>query len=110
MINIEKGKFIDLASLAHALESNVSIHEASPFPIKFIKYDSGDVYSKIAIIFLLKNRVHIWPKLDKVNIFDTNTDLAASLLYDFICNIFSTRWDDFVCDSPTPDMKKSEKD
>jgi hypothetical protein len=45
-----------------------------------------------------------------INIFGINTDLAASLLYDFICDIFSTRWDDFVCDSPTPDTKKSEKD
>jgi hypothetical protein len=110
VINIEEGRFIDLASLAHALESDVSIREASPFPIKFIKYDSGDVHSKIAIVFSLKNRIHIWPKSGKVNIFGTNTDLAASLLYDFICDIFSTRWDDFVCDSSTPDTKKSEKD
>jgi hypothetical protein len=110
VINIKEGRFINLASLAHALESDVSIREASPFPIKFIKYDSGDVHSKIAIVFSLKNRIHIWPKSGKVNIFGTNTDLAASLLYDFICDIFSTRWDDFVCDSSTPDTKKSEKD
>jgi hypothetical protein len=101
VINIEEGRFIDLASLAHALESDVSIREASPFPIKFIKYDSGNVHSKIAIVF---------SKSGKVNIFGTNTDLATSLLYDFICDIFSTRWDDFVCDSPTLDTKKSEKD
>jgi hypothetical protein len=110
VINIKEGRFIDFASLAHALESDVSIREASPFLIKFIKYDSDDVHSKIAIVFSLKNRVHIWPKSGKVNIFGTNTDLAASLLYDFICDIFSTRWNDFVCDSPTPDTKKSEKD
>jgi hypothetical protein len=110
VINIGEGRFIDLASLAYTLESDVSIREVSPFPIKFIKYDAGDVHSKIAIVFTSKNRVHIWPKSGKVNIFGTNTELAASLLYDFICNIFSTRWDDFVCDSPTPDTKKSEKD
>jgi hypothetical protein len=107
VINIGEGRFIDLASLAYALESDVSIRKASPFPIKFIKYDSGDVHSKIAIVFSSKNQIHIWPKSGKVNIFGTNTDLAASLLYDFICG---TRWDDFVCDSPTPDTKKSEKD
>jgi hypothetical protein len=110
VINIEEGRFINLASLAHALESDVSIYKASPFPIKFIKYDSGDVHSKIAIVFSSKNQVHIWPKSGKVNIFGTNTDLAASLLYDFICDIFSTRWDDFVYDSPILDTKKSEKD
>jgi hypothetical protein len=110
VINIKEGRFINLASLAHALEFDVSIREASPFPIKFIKYDSGDVHSKIAIVFSSKNRVYIWPKSGKVNIFGTNTDLAASLFYDFICDIFSTKWDDFVCDSPTPDTKKSEKD
>jgi hypothetical protein len=59
LINIKEGRFINLASLAHALESDVSIREASPFLIKFIKYDSGDVHSKIAIVFSSKNRVHI---------------------------------------------------
>jgi hypothetical protein len=53
-----------------------------------------------------KNRIYIWPKFGKVNIFGTNTELAAALLYDFICNIFSTRWNDFVHDSPTSDTKK----
>jgi hypothetical protein len=91
VINIEEDRFIDLAFLAHALESDVSICEVSPFPIKFIKYDSGNVYSKIAIVFSSKNWVHIWPKSGKMNIFGTNTDLVASLLYDFICDIFSTR-------------------
>jgi hypothetical protein len=110
VINIKEGRFIDLASLAYALESNVSIREASPFPIMFIKYNSSDVHSKIAIVFSSKNWVHIWPKSGKVNIFSTNTDLATSLLYNFICDIFSTRWDDFVCDSSILDTKKSEKD
>jgi hypothetical protein len=110
VINIREGRFIDLVSLAHALESDVSIHEISSFLIKFIKYDAGDIHSKIAIVFSSKNWIHIWPKSGKVNIFGTNTELAASLLYDFICNIFSTKWDDFVCDSPTPDTKKSEGD
>jgi hypothetical protein len=108
-INIREGRFIDFASLAHILESNVSIRKVSPFLIKFIKYNFGDVHSKIAIVFLLKNRVYIWPKLSKVNIFGTNTEFAASLLYNFICNIFSTKWDDFVCDFPIPNTKKSEK-
>jgi hypothetical protein len=91
VINIGGGKFINLASLAHALESDVSIREAFPFPIKFIKYDSSNVHSKIAIVFSSKNRIYIWLKSGKVNIFGTNTNLVASLLYDFICNIFSTR-------------------
>jgi hypothetical protein len=59
VINIKEGRFIDLASLAHTLESDVSIREAFPFLIKFIKYDSGDVHSKIAIVFSSKNQVYI---------------------------------------------------
>jgi hypothetical protein len=58
-INNRKRGFIDLASLAHTLEFNVSIHEVLPFPIKFIKYGFGDIHSKIAIVFSSKNRVHI---------------------------------------------------
>jgi hypothetical protein len=62
VINIGEGRFIDLASLAFTLESDVNICEVFPFTIKFIKYDAGDVHSKIAIIFSSKNWIHIWPK------------------------------------------------
>ena len=44
-------------------------------------------------------------KSGKVNILGTVTELSASLIYDFIYDIFSTRDNDFVCNAPEPDSK-----
>ena len=88
------------------MESNNSIREKSPFPIKYIKHDAGDVHSKIAIVFSSKIRVHIWPKSGKVNMFGFKVELSAIMVYDFIQNIFSTMWNEVVRDSPSPDVKK----
>lgn len=105
-VNIGDNKFIDLTSLARILESNDSVREKLPFPIKYIKHDAGDVHSKIAIVFTSKIRVHIWPKSGKVNMFGFKAELTAIMVYDFIQDIFRTLWDDLVLDSPVLDTKK----
>ena len=42
-------------------------------------------------------------KTGKVNILGTTTELSASLIYDFLQDIFTTRYFDFICDAPKPD-------
>ncbi|GBC17812.1 hypothetical protein RIR_jg22331.t1 [Rhizophagus irregularis DAOM 181602=DAOM 197198] len=108
VINIRGNKFINLSTLAYALESIDGIREILPFPIKYIKNDVGDIYSKIAIVFTSKIRVHIWPKSDKVNIFGTKTELDADMIYKFLQKLFSNPYDfgDFICDAPIPDCER----
>ncbi|CAB5364266.1 unnamed protein product [Rhizophagus irregularis] len=108
VINIGGDKFINLSTLAYALESIDGIREILPFPIKYIKNDAGDIHSKIAIIFTSKIRVHIWPKSGKVNIFGTKTELDADMVYKFLQKLFSNPYDfgDFICDAPIPDCER----
>jgi hypothetical protein len=100
LIMVDKSKMINLYSLATALESDGFIRDLAPFPIQYVKLDPSDVHYKIAILFSDNIRVHLWPKSGKVNIFGTKAELTASLIYDFICNIFTIRWDDFMRDMP----------
>lgn len=107
VINIESDKFINLSTLAYALESD-GIREILPFPIKYIKNDEGDIHSKIVIVFTSKIRVHIWPKSGKVNIFGTKAELDADMVYKFLLKLFSNPYDfgDFICDLPIPDCER----
>jgi hypothetical protein len=98
-INIGTQHFIRLCHFAHELETNDEIKNMLPFPIQYIKFDANDIHSKVAIVFTIKIRVHIWPS-GKVNIFGTKTALTASLIYEFIRDVFAARWGDFVCNSP----------
>ncbi|UZO09845.1 uncharacterized protein OCT59_030058 [Rhizophagus irregularis] len=108
VINIGGDKFINLSTLAYALESIDGIREILPFPIKYIKNVAGDIHSKIAIIFTSKIRVHIWPKSGKVNIFGTKTELDADMVYKFLQKLFSNPYNfgDFICDAPIPDCER----
>ena len=105
-INIGNNTFINLTALTHTLETDTNIREIAPFPIHFVKHDSGDVHSKIAIVFSSKIRIHIWPKSGKVNMFGFKAQLTATLFYEFIRDIFIAKWDEFVNDSPILDVKK----
>lgn len=100
MIMLDRSKMINLYNLATALESDDSIRNMAPFPIRYVKLDQSDIHYKIAILFSDNIRVHLWPKSGKVNIFGTKAELTASLIYDFICNIFTIRWEDFMCNTP----------
>jgi hypothetical protein len=42
-------------------------------------------------------------KTGKVNILGTTTELSASLIYNFLQDIFTMRYFDFICDAPKPD-------
>jgi hypothetical protein len=99
-INIDTHHYIDLFKLACDLESNDEIKSMLPFSTHYIKFDANDIHSKIAIVFTTKIRVHIWPKSGKVNIFGTKTALSASLIYEFIRDAFTAKWDSYVRNSP----------
>ncbi|CAG8779051.1 11075_t:CDS:2, partial [Rhizophagus irregularis] len=75
VINIGNDKFINLSTLAYALESIDGFN------------DADDIHSKITIVFTLKIRVHIWPKSGKKLFFNP---------YDF---------EDFICDASIPDCE-----
>ena len=95
-------KFINLSYLSQALVDDGRIRDMAPFPIQFVKNDPNDIHAKVAIVFSNKIRVHIWPMSGKVNIFGTKTELSASLVYNFIRDIFTEKWDEFICNLPTP--------
>lgn len=107
VINIGKGKIIKTSHVRSDLNSdNHKLRELSPFPIKYVA-DSVMSAHKVSIKFGEHGngiRVIIWPLYGKVNIFGCKTELAASLLYDFICDIFNKRWEHFVVDLPPKDM------
>src|SRR5271170_1699242 len=95
VINIGDNKIINLACLARDLDTNDSIRNRAAFPIHYVKYDVGDIHSKIAIVFTSKIRVH-------------KAELTAALIYEFFRNIFIAKWDDFVNDMPTPSQKNKD--
>ena len=88
-INIGNNKFINLTCLADILVADDCIKDMAPFPIHYVKYDND--ISKIAIVFANKIRVHIWPKSEKVNIFDSKAELTDALIREFIRNVFHTK-------------------
>jgi len=79
------------------------LKDTLPFDLQYIKLSKSDIHQKIAIVFTNKIRVHIWMKTGKVNILGTTTELSASLIYDFLQDIFTIRYFDFICDAPKPD-------
>jgi hypothetical protein len=100
LIMLDRSKMINLYNLAIALESDDFVRDLAPFPIQYVKLDPSDVHYKIAILFSDNIRVHLWPKSGKVNIFGTKAELTASLIYDFICIIFTAKWEDFMRNMP----------
>ena len=104
-ILLGKKKYVNIKNLAECLQYDEELISNCPFSIQYVKHSKSDVHSKIAIVFTNKIRIHIWMKSGKVNILGTVTELSASLIYDFIYDIFSTRDNDFVCNAPEPDSK-----
>jgi hypothetical protein len=101
-IGIEEKKYINIENLAYKLQNNEDIRNNSPFPIKYIKCCPSDNHYKIAIVFEGK-RVHIWKNSGKVNILGTKTELGASLIYDFLDEIFYFYANELICNMPTID-------
>ena len=98
--------YINIKNLASCLENEKELRNALPFDLQYIKLSKSDIHNKIAIVFINKIRVHIWMKSGKVNILGSTTELSASLIYNFIQDIFITRYDDFICDIPKKDEVK----
>ena len=98
-------KYVNIKNLAECLENDKELIDNCPFPIQYVKHSKTDIHSKIAIVFTNKIRIHIWMKSGKVNILGTVTEWSASLIHKFIHEIFSMRYDDFVCNAPEPDLK-----
>ena len=107
VINIGEGRIIKITHVRADLNSdNHKLREMSPFPIRYVTDNIAFTNNKVSIKFGTNEkgiRVIIWPNYGKVNIFGCKTELSASLLYDFICDIFNKRWDHFVVDLPKRD-------
>jgi hypothetical protein len=101
-LEIGEKKYVNIENLAYKLKNDEDIRNNSPFPIKYIKCCPSDIHSKIAIVFEGK-RVHIWKNSGKVNILGTKTELGASLIYDFLQEIFTVFAKDLICNMPTID-------
>src|SRR5437868_391027 len=97
-INIGDKKFVNFACLADILVADDHIKDIASFPIQYVKYDND--IAKIAIVFTNKIRVHVWPKSEKINIFDFKAELTGALICEFIWDIFSAKWSDLICDTP----------
>ena len=95
-------KYININNLAYKLQNDENIRNNSPFPINYVKCCPNDIHSKIAIVFDGK-RVHIWKNSGKINILGTKTELGASLIYDFLQEIFTAYANELIYDMPTTD-------
>ena len=102
---IQKGnnQYVNIKNLAECLEHEKELRDLLPFDLQYIKLSKSDIHQKIAIVFINKIRVHIWMKIGKVNILGTSTEWSATLIYNFLQDIFTTRYFDFICDAPKPD-------
>ena len=96
-------QYVNLKNLAESLENDKELKDTLPFHLQYIKLSESDIYQKIAIVFTNKIRVHIWMKSGKVNILGMSTEHSASLIHNFLQDIFTTRYFDFICDVPKPD-------
>jgi hypothetical protein len=101
-LGLREKKYVNIENLAYKLQNDENIRNNTPFPIKYIKCCPNDIHSKIAIAFEGK-RVHIWKNSGKVNILGSKTELGASLIYDFLEEIFTIYAKDLICDMPTID-------
>jgi hypothetical protein len=111
-INIGDDKIVKLKNFRDTLVTdNLRIREKAPFPIKYVDYNNPITsHMKCSIKFegdtIPKGkRVIIWPRFGKVNIYGCKTELSASLLYEFICDIFREHWDHLVVDFPEKNVE-----
>jgi len=92
---------VDISKLDEILASDLY---SPPFPIvlRAVPYDS---ISRISIVFESngkKTRVIIWPS-GKINIMAVASIDDARKIYDFLCEIFTTEWENIITEIPIPD-------
>jgi len=92
---------VDISKLDEILSTDLY---SPPFPIvhRILPFDS---INRISIVFESigkKTRVIIWPS-GKINIMAVASIDDARKIYDFLCEIFTTEWENIITEIPIPD-------
>ena len=93
--------FIDITKLDNIIRSNQFL---SPFRILFTTDDCTDV-RKLSVIFEFNGKkicFILWPSGKSIIMSAGNIDNAFKI-YDFLCDIFTSVWDNIVIPLPIPD-------